>query len=231
VPVAVAALALGVVYGASRLEWSDLPAIPEIGPLEGTATTASPADPAPEFVGRELGGLSEPAPEAEPPPTEPAADEAPKTNLDAASGALRAVPVAAPAVQTERPPAPGRENAATGTAEPSVVSFARVSTTVRESASMASIELVRTGPLERPVAIVWWTSAASARAGDDYAAFNRRVETIPAGARTHMLHVPLVSDGLPEADEYFEVHIADPEPRYVRLGTTHTTVKLVDDDL
>jgi hypothetical protein len=115
------------------------------------------------------------------------------------------------------------------TPEPATISFGAPRVSVRESDGVVSVEIVRTGGTSS-VPVVWWTTDGTAHAREDFASFGRRVESLGAADARRRLYIPLVSDSIPEATEYFEIHLA-PQRGDARLGAVETVqVALRDDD-
>ncbi|HZL94191.1 MAG TPA: protein kinase [Vicinamibacterales bacterium] len=111
------------------------------------------------------------------------------------------------------------------------VSLSAPSLTAYEGQGVVTIAIVRNGALSQPVDIIWWTSDGTAHAGNDYASFGRRVESLRAGDSVRKLQIPLASDQLPENLEYFYVHLDSGvrDPRMV--GTATAKISVIDDDL
>jgi hypothetical protein len=147
-----------------------------------------------------------------------------------------AAPESAPSRREVRASAK-RDTKPSGPAEASVahslprLALSAASLTAYESQGVATIAIVRDGALAEPVDIIWWTSDGSAQAGNDYASFGRRVESLGPGETVRRLHIPLASDQLAEDPEYFYVHL-DPNVRNARIGGVATAkIHIVDDDL
>jgi hypothetical protein len=134
---------------------------------------------------------------------------------DAADAAARELPAAASTL-TPRPPA---------------AVLRAASLTAYESQTALSVDVHRSGDnVDVPIEFVWWTSDGTARAGDDYASFGRRVETLLPGETIHTLYVPITSDVLREEDEHFFIHLAS-SPTSANLEISATLrVTLIDDD-
>lgn len=108
------------------------------------------------------------------------------------------------------------------------VSFADQLVSARESQGVVSVEIVRKGG-DGPVQVVWWTTEGTAHAREDFASFGRRVETLDTHDARRTLYIPLVSDSIAEATEYFEVHLA-PLKNGARVGAVGTVQIAVRDD-
>src|SRR5690606_32570004 len=112
---------------------------------------------------------------------------------------------AADAPAPDETPAAGRaaERVPRGAAR---VLFSRSEYVVSESAGVAAVEIER-DDARGNLSFVWWTSDGTARSGDDYADFGRRVEQFSDGEAVKVLYVPITSDSIVEdRREYFEVH-------------------------
>jgi hypothetical protein len=155
-----------------------------------------------------------------------AADEAPRP------AEQRVLPVAAVLRERSPPAPPPRLGAASNGTDPTVatVSLSAAALTVRENQRVATIDVVRAGPMDRPVEVIWWTSDGTANARDDYASFGRRLETLAAGQAALTLHIPIGADATAEADEYFYVNL-DSRPNGARIGGfANAKVTIIDDD-
>jgi hypothetical protein len=117
------------------------------------------------------------------------------------------------------------------TPRPPAAVLRAASLTAYESQTALSVDVHRSGDnVDVPIEFVWWTSDGTARAGDDYASFGRRVETLPPGETIHTLYVPITSDVLREEDEHFFIHLAS-SPTSANLEISATLrVTLIDDD-
>jgi hypothetical protein len=119
---------------------------------------------------------------------------------------------------------------ASGDPGATTVSLSAPTVTVRENQSVATIDIVRSGPTDHPVEVIWWTSDGTASARDDYASFGKRLETIPAGKSSITLHIPIGDDKTPEPGEYFYVNL-DSKPKGAVIGDiARATVTIIDDD-
>lgn len=198
--------------GQKLKDWSAgmLESLPERVAANDSAATPSPAV--------EAGDGDEPVSHAaEPAPHAPAGTELGRV-MPPPSGLPAAMPEAAaePAVLREA-------------AEPPVVSFAVPRMSVRENQSVVPVDIVRSGG-PGTVSVTWWTTDDTATPGDDYASFGRRVETFGPDDTRRTVHIPLVSDSLPEVPERFIVHLAP--SRGAKLGPiARLEVTIVDDDL
>jgi hypothetical protein len=167
-------------------------------------TTLADAEVVPEF------GSTEARPaetlSGESVPTETATGEAP---LDEASSVGSAVPVS-----------PGEAD----------FRFVNSVITVSEGQGAAPVMIERSDETA-PASLVWWTSADTAVAGEDYADFGQSTETFAAGEKSRVLLVPLVSDSVREDREGFHVYLGrfDARERQLELLAT-TRVEISDDD-
>ncbi len=148
----------------------------------------------------------------------------PVTEAVAASRAVPAVHDTASAVTKDY------GEAGVGAAPDAGVGLSTKSVTAYENQGMVSIDLIRHGDASRAVDVVWWTSDGTAHAGDDYASFGRRVETLGPGETKRTLYIPLASDALPESVEHFYVHIQAADNDRSR-NITVAEVTILDDDL
>lgn len=185
--------------------------------------------------------LEEPAP-AEPAPAEPAAAEpapAPSAEISAratvegAAGEPSAPKVTTPApVVDDAAPLDAAANERTATAAlhaaPSTLALVPATVAAREDHSAVSIEVVREGDARAPVTVVWWTTPGTAKEYDDYIGFGRQTVTLPAGATRVSLLIPIVNDGIREADESFTVRVARAQAGAGAVSSARIT--LHDDD-
>jgi hypothetical protein len=111
-----------------------------------------------------------------------------------------------------------------------VLSLSAGAMTAEEGETAVAVEVVRSGDMQAAVEFAWWTRDGTAEAGDDYADFGRRVETLGPGEETRTFYVPITSDDLPEPAETFFVHIG-PRQDDAQLGNiSHVEITLIDDD-
>ena len=99
-----------------------------------------------------------------------------------------------------------------------------------ESDGSVTLTVRRTGSTSDEALFRWSLQSNSAEAGNDYAAIGPNVERIPAGSRTAVLTIPLVSDAIAENTELFLVELStvDGGPELGELA--RAAVILVDDD-
>jgi hypothetical protein len=99
-----------------------------------------------------------------------------------------------------------------------------------ESDGSVRIVVERLGSTQQPVTFRWSLRSNSAEQGSDFAGIGPGTETIPAGAKSATLTIPLVSDAIVENTEVFLVEI-EPAQAGVTLGErSHAAVIVVDDD-
>jgi hypothetical protein len=191
------------------------------GDGRGAAPEAAPR--APDVAANEPPAATERAPDAE---GEHPAEHQPDRGFPVA--AMIRERASAPGARVRPEPAGEADSAA---AEGSTtVSLSAPAITVRENQSVATIDIVRSGPTDHPVEVIWWTSDGTASARDDYASFGKRLETIPAGKSSVTLHIPIGDDKTPEPGEYFYVNL-DSKPKGAVVGSiARATVTIVDDD-
>jgi hypothetical protein len=116
---------------------------------------------------------------------------------------------------------------ATAAAEPTVptaaskaqLRFAETVVAVAENEPAARIVLERSGDASASETVVWWTTAGTAVADEDYADLGERTETLARGEAERALFVPLIQDTVPESAETFTVHIGryDQRSRHLDL--------------
>jgi len=117
--------------------------------------------------------------------------------------------------------------AATG---PGRLGFEADTITVSESAGAVPLRVVRRGGAAGTVSFNWRTVDDSAVTDRDYAALGTIRGSIGPGETSKTLLIPIVSDGVAESTELFDVVIEDPTGG-ATLGTiTQVTVIVVDDD-
>jgi hypothetical protein len=77
----------------------------------------------------------------------------------------------------------------------------------------------------------WWTSEEGARGDADFIGTERPVPGFVSGEPTETLHVPLVDDSIPEAQEAFYVHLGRYDDAIGRFETLSSIrVEITDDD-
>lgn len=93
----------------------------------------------------------------------------------------------------------------------------------------AVYQLELSEPWDRPIAILYSTIAGTAIAGVDFVELSG-VMTVPAGAVSAELRIPLVDDDLPEGEETFSLYLTT-SPEVARLTTSSIETVIADDDL
>ena len=100
---------------------------------------------------------------------------------------------------------------------------------VSESAATAQVTVRLSRPAYDEVTLRYGTAAGTAIATMDYTAQSQVAVTIPAGATTATVAVPILADDVYEADESFFVDLSD--PAVAELGSDRRAViTIVDDD-
>jgi serine/threonine protein kinase len=162
------------------------------------------------------------APDAEEPaPIEPAPSQ-PAQPQPAEARPAAATPPA-------RRASPTPETAMRATSDPAVLSLGTPKIAAREDHSVVAIDIVRSGDTKFESAVGWWTTPDTAHADDDYANLGRQTVKFPAGATVERVLIPIVNDGVREADEAFTVHLSRPQGG-VTGTVTATRVTVYDDD-
>ena len=99
---------------------------------------------------------------------------------------------------------------------------------VAESAGTAQVTVRLTRPAYDEVTLNYGTAAGTAIATRDYTAQSQVAVTIPAGLTTATVAVPILQDGVYEADESFFVDLSD--PAVADLGSDMRAVITIADD-
>lgn len=184
--------------------------------------------------------------ERNPPPLRPAAPAAIPPQADSAPATVEndrtKAAVTAPADQAAPSKSPAKTTQSKANAKPAitparlptagsvVLEFDKDTYVATESDGSVRIVVERHGSKERPVTFRWSLRGNSAEQGTDFAGIGPGTETIPAGASTVTLTIPLVSDAVVENTEVFLVEI-EPAQAGVTLGErSHAAVIVVDDD-
>ncbi len=100
---------------------------------------------------------------------------------------------------------------------------------VSESAATAQVTVRLSRPAYDEVTLRYGTAAGTAIATRDYTAQSRVAVTVPAGATTATVAVPILADDVYEADESFFVDLSDPTVAELS-SDTRALVTIVDDD-
>jgi protein kinase-like protein/Calx-beta domain-containing protein len=204
----VAAAAAGFVY----LQQNPLPPPPQHAAAPA-ATPVAPENAAPPAVADEKQALAT---------TPPAAAEK--------SSKAQPQPAEPKKTAAAKPAATVPRQDTEGSTKPVVLEFDKDTYVATESDGSVRIVVERHGSTREPVSFRWNLRSNSAEAGTDFAAIGPGTETIPAGARTATLTIPLVSDAIVENTEVFLVEI-EPATSGVTLGErSHAAVIVVDDD-
>lgn len=181
-------------------------------PVIPTATPEQSAQPAaPPPAGAATDASSAPPPPVEVVPTPP-------RNAPAAQES--AVAAAAVAKVTEAKAARGKE----------MIQFDKDTYVATESDGSVTLTVRRTGSTSDEALFRWSLQANSAEAGNDFAAIGPNIERIPAGSRTAVLTIPLVSDAIAENTELFLVELSAVEDGPALGELSRAAVILVDDD-
>ena len=115
-------------------------------------------------------------------------------------------------------------------AGPGRLELATETITVSESAGALRLRVMRRGGAAGTVSFGWRTIADSAVEDLDYAALGTVWETIRPGETSKTLLIPIVSDGVAESTELFDVVIEEPTGGAKLGAITQVTVIIVDDD-
>jgi hypothetical protein len=162
----------------------------------------------------------------------PPAQAAVPTTSDATEVATNAAPEATTEALPEAAPTPPAETAA-ASAEPISTDpevFA-VEPFVSVSEGDGAARIVLQGANASVAPLIWWTSAHTAAADDDFIAMGQQPVSSGSAEAAKALHVPLVNDNLPEPTESFFVNFGRPGAgagQIERIATVR--VDVVDDD-
>lgn len=162
----------------------------------------------------------------------PAAVENDDTKAVATPPPAATTPSKSPAKPAQLKPAakPAPTPSRPATAGSVVLEFDKDTYVATESDGSVRIVVERHGSKEHAVTFRWSLRGNSAEQGTDFAGIGPGTETIPAGASTATLTIPLVSDAVVENTEVFLVEI-EPAQSGVTLGErSHAAVIVVDDD-
>ncbi|MET0498248.1 MAG: protein kinase [Steroidobacteraceae bacterium] len=164
--------------------------------------------------------------------TPPAVQQVPEPPPEQATKPSRA-PAATNAVKPATAPAAAaaaEADASSAAAALGTVEFEKDTYVATESDGTVRITVKRTGSVKRAAKFRWTLHSNSAEAGADFANIGPDVEEMPAGARTAVLTIPLVSDGLVENTELFLVELSQVEGGPAVGEQARAAVILVDDD-
>jgi serine/threonine protein kinase len=172
-----------------------------------------------------------PAAEVVPPPeTLPPAAE-----VNASPAPAATTPDGAPPERVVKP-APAVEGATGSVGEAKaargreLIQFDKDTYVATESDGSVTLTVRRTGSTRDEALFRWSLKSNSAEAGNDFAAIGPGIERIPAGSRTAVLTIPLVSDAIAENTELFLVELSPVEGSAELGELSHAAVILVDDD-
>lgn len=189
-------------------------------------TTSADSDPAASLPTEEVQPeqiatvADTPAAAASPPPVE--ASPAP------AAPAPRAEVVVPPKAAVVAPDtAPAEAKAARGK---ELIQFDKDTYVATESDGSVTLTVRRSGSTADEALFRWSLQANSAEAGNDFAAIGPGIERIPAGSRTAVITIPLVSDAIAENTELFLVELSTVEGGPALGDLSRAAVILVDDD-
>lgn len=198
--------------------------------LPGT-TTPMDSDPAASLPTEEV----QPEQIATVPDTPVAAAPAPPA--EAAPAQAVAVPVPAPAPRADvvvppkaAVPAPIVDAEAKAARGKELVQFDKDTYVATESDGSVTLTVRRSGSTANEALFRWSLQANSAEAGNDFAAIGPGIERIPAGSRTAVITIPLVSDAIAENTELFLVELSTVEGGPALGDLSRAAVILVDDD-
>lgn len=214
----IAAVSLGLVWSERWLparQAAEVPASPVAeAPAPASPAVAAPSNQAAETV---------PAPQVFPPAVDVKPDPAPVQQAAPADTHVQAPPLAvesATSGASEARAARGRE----------LIQFDKDTYVATESDGSVTLTVRRTGSTRDEVLFRWSLQSNSAQAGDDFAAIGPNIERIPAGSRTAVLTIPLVSDAIAENTELFLVELTPVEGSAGLGELGRAAVILVDDD-
>ncbi|WP_324317430.1 protein kinase domain-containing protein [Povalibacter sp.] len=218
-----AALVLLLAGGAAAAYWFNRDSLPQLA----TPTAPSPpagdaeviADPAP------LPAAQLPAEAGEPSDTPPEAIAAAPVE---SSATKQGDPTPAPTARQE--PAQQPPKAAEAPAGRSTIAFDKDTFVSTESDGSVKATVKRSGSAAKAVTFEWHLLPNSAEAGNDFAGIGPGTETIPAGARSATITIPLVSDAVKESTELFLIELSDPGDGAEIGEQSRAAIIIVDDD-
>jgi hypothetical protein len=183
---------------------------------------------------------AESGPAAAPGQQQDGAEAAPESKVEKDATPAKAPPQSAtksPATKPADTPATKKSAAApivarppAAAAGPIVLEFDKDTYVATESDGSVRIVVERRGSKDTPVTFRWSLRGNSAEQGSDFAGIGPGTETIPAGASTATLTIPLVSDAIVENTEVFLVEIEPAQPGVTLGERSHAAVIVVDDD-
>lgn len=185
-------------------------------------------------------GATPPAPPAANAPTDSVEVPAPETlppAVDVATPAPAARPQeSAPEKRAQQAPPVAVESATSAASEASaargreLIQFDKDTYVATESDGSVTLTVRRTGSTRNEALFRWSLQSNSAEAGNDFAAIGPNIERIPAGSRTAVLTIPLVSDAIAENTELFLVELSAVGGGAELGERSRAAVILVDDD-
>ncbi len=135
-----------------------------------------------------------------------------------------------PSVDSPAAIAPASDAAATVFSGDPVFFFGRASYVVQEDGVALTVQVHRQGDVSAASSVQYTTIPESADPQLDYAGIYRGSAQFAPGAKTQDIFIPIVSDEVPESDEYFLILLSTPSDA-VTLGEPFTaTATIIDDD-
>jgi hypothetical protein len=233
-----ALLALGIAIAAG-LYWSErwLPGKTDVASLPGqdsaNSANSAAAEATPAVSPADLGTIQieKPAESATAVPAKP--DATAKASESPAPPPARAEVERAPERASKSAPV-AAENAAAKEASAAkgkeLIQFDKDTYVATESDGSVTLTVRRTGSTSKEALFRWTLVSNSAEAGKDFADIGPGIERIPAGSRTAVLTIPLVSDAIAENTELFLVELSTVEGGPALGERARAAVILVDDD-
>lgn len=196
-------------------------------PSSAPASSVTPEAPPPANASPSGSAEVVPAPETLPPAADIAT--APPVRPVESSPAEKVIQKAAP-VAIESTTATGAASEASAARGRELIQFDKDTYVATESDGSVTLTVRRTGSTRDEALFRWSLHSNSAEAGDDFAAIGPNIERIPAGSRTAVLTIPLVSDAIAENTELFLVELSSVEGSAGLGELSRAAVILVDDD-
>ncbi|HXH42086.1 MAG TPA: FG-GAP-like repeat-containing protein, partial [Thermoanaerobaculia bacterium] len=116
-----------------------------------------------------------------------------------------------------------------GSTAPGTLAFSSATYSVSESAGAVTITVNRTGGTDCSVTVNFATSNGTATAGSDYTATSGTL-TFGPGVTSQSFTVPIIDDGVNEANETFTVTLSTPGGGAVLGSPASATATIIDDD-
>ncbi|HEY6644686.1 protein kinase domain-containing protein [Povalibacter sp.] len=227
----VTALVLLLAGGAAAAYWVNRGSLPQIAiPLPVKSEQQESTEESTEVVAQptELPAAQPPIVATQmPPESAVSAPPSPEGTSPAPQSAAPAVAPAAPVAQEAKPAAGPVESMGGGISK---IMFDKDTYVATESDGSVRIAVKRTGSVRKAVTFQWSLTPNSAEAANDFAAIGPDTETIPAGVRSVIITVPLVSDAVKESTELFLVEISNPGEGAELGELARAAVIIVDDD-